>query len=77
MAVRNTVEQGETGDRMIGWGSVGRDVIAITSVGGRTLEWAKSLPGDPHVPLRTAAMAMAALPKACTPPILHTPYSIL
>jgi len=29
------------------------------------------------LPLRTAAMAMAALPKACTPPILDTPYSIL
>ena len=49
---------------MIGWGVLpwGRDVIAITSVGGRTLEWSKTIPGNPHVTWRTAAKAMAALP---------------
>ena len=44
--------------------ALGRDVIAITSVGGLTMEWSKTMPGDPHVPWRTAAIAMAALPTA-------------
>ena len=39
-------------------------MIAITSVGGRTLNDPKTLTGEAHAPLRTAAMAMAALPKA-------------
>ena len=43
---------------------MGRDAIAITSVGGRILEWSVILPGSSHAPLRTAAMAMPALPKA-------------
>ena len=43
---------------------LGRDVIAITSVGGQMLEWSKTIPGETHVPRRTAAMAMAALPEA-------------
>ena len=49
---------------MLPWLVLGRDVIAITSVGGRIWEWSVSLSGGPHVPLRTAAMAMAALTKA-------------
>ena len=44
-------------------GRAGRDVIAITSVGGRSWEWSDSLPDSAYLPLRTAAMAMAALPK--------------
>ena len=48
----------------ISFAVLGRDVIAITSVGGRTIEWSKTVHGDPHVPWRTAAMAMAALPEA-------------
>ena len=44
--------------------ALGRDVIAITSVGVLTMEWSKTMPGDPHVPWRTAAIAMAALPTA-------------
>ena len=39
-------------------------MITITSVGGRTPEWSVALPGSWRVRLRTAAMAMAALPKA-------------
>jgi hypothetical protein len=42
----------------------GRDVITITSVGGRTSGWSVILPGDTHAPRRTAVMAMTALPKA-------------
>ena len=41
----------------------GRDVITITSVGRRRLEYRNSLPGDTDVPRRTAAMAMAAHPQ--------------
>ena len=41
----------------------GRDVITIMSVGGRTSERSVTLLGSSHVPLRTAAMAMAALPE--------------
>ena len=40
----------------------GRDVIAITSAGGRTTIGSASLPDATPHPLRTAAMAMAALP---------------
>ena len=38
-------------------------MIAITSVGGRRLGWSKTAPGDSRVLRRTAAMAMAALPR--------------
>ena len=49
----------------------GRDVIAITSVGGRRLGWSTTVPGDSHVLRRTAAMAMAALPRGVDIPCLH------
>ena len=43
-------------------GVMGRDVIAITSVGGRISERSVTLPGSIHAPRRTAVMAMTALP---------------
>jgi len=58
--------RGETalrGGRMISSG-MGRDVIAITSVGGRIMKWPVTLPGSTHAPMRTAVMAMTTLPKA-------------
>ena len=39
-------------------------MIAITSVGGRISEWSVTLPGSTHARMRTAAMAMTALPKS-------------
>ena len=49
--------------RVAGGGMMrGRDVIAITSVGGPISRWPVTMPGSTHMPLRTAAMAMAALP---------------
>ena len=57
------VAQEETGDRMIGLG-VGRDVIAITSVGERISKGSVTLPRSTCAPIRTAVMAMTALPKA-------------
>ncbi len=48
-------------------------MIAITSVGGRTLEGSKSVPGASHVPWRTAAMAMAALPENKAPRTKNLP----
>ena len=44
-------------------GGSGWDVIAITSVGGRTSNGSTRLPSATQHPLRTAAMAMAALPQ--------------
>ena len=37
-------------------------MIAITSVGGRIVEWLVTFPGSTDMPLLTAVMAMAALP---------------
>ena len=54
----------ELGGGLSGTEATGRDVIAITSVGGRSLEGSVILPGSSRVNLRTAAMAMAALPMA-------------
>jgi len=51
-------------NHVLPWLDRGRDVIAITSVGGRILEWSVTLPGSAHAPLRKAAMAMTALPEA-------------
>ena len=48
---------------------MGRDVIAITSVGGRAVLWSVILPGGRTCILTTAAMAMAALPEAVLPPL--------
>ena len=48
---------------MIGSG-MGRDVIAITSVGGRISKESVILPRSTRAPMRTAVMAMTALPKA-------------
>jgi len=55
--------QRETGDRMIGLG-MGRDVIAITSVGGRISKGSVTLSRSTRAPIRTAVMAMTALTKA-------------
>ena len=60
---RVDVAQGGTGDRMISSG-IGRDVIAITSVGGRMSKGSVTLPGSTHARKRTAVMAMTALPNA-------------
>ncbi len=51
---------------MIDWGMLpwGRDVIAITSVGGRTIKCPKAVPGNPCASRLPAAMARAALPEA-------------
>ena len=35
----------------------------MASVGGRSLNGPKTVPGGPRIPLRTAAMAMTALPR--------------
>jgi len=48
---------------MIGLG-MGRDVIAITSVGGRISKGSVTLSRSTRAPIRTAVMAMTALTKA-------------
>ena len=60
-------------------GARGRDVIAITSVGGRILESSVVLPASIDVSMRTAFMAMTALPKQGTPaniPVSGLPLSL-
>jgi hypothetical protein len=54
----------------------GRDVIAITSVGGRIWGQSVTLPGSSHARLRTAAMAMAALPKPEPHHLIRFPVSL-
>ena len=57
---------------------LGRAVIAITAVGGRTSEWSVILPGPAKAIRRTAAMAMAALPDAAAPYVVtrSRPYPL-
>jgi hypothetical protein len=52
------------------------DVIAITSVGGRMPEWSVTLPGSIKMPLRTAVMAMTALPKTKPQHAIRFPVSL-
>ena len=60
---------------MIGSG-IGRDVIAITSVGGRMSKGSVTLPGSTCAPMRTAVMAMTALLKAPPQQISRFPVSL-
>jgi len=60
---------------MIGSG-IGRDVIAITTVGGRMSERSVTFPGSSCAPIRTAVMAMTALPEATANiPVSGLPFS--
>jgi len=61
---------------MIGSG-IGRDVIAITSVGGRMSKGSVTLPGSTCAPMRTAVMAMTALLKApCMNPGFRSTFEL-
>ena len=60
---------------MIGSG-IGRDVIAITSVGGLMSEWSVILTGSTYLRMRKAVMAMTALPKAPPQQISRFPVSL-
>jgi hypothetical protein len=57
--------------------SRGRDVITITSVGGPGLVWSMTLPGACARQGERRPWQWPPYLKACTPPILDTPYSIL
>jgi len=61
---------------MIGSG-IGRDVVAITTVGGRMSKGSVTLPGSTCAPMRTAVMAMTALLKApCMNPGFRSTFEL-